>query len=50
VDAWRRSVTDAQLERAVEILGLFGLGHVYGEGAMPDPSAAHTLMMGGTRR
>jgi hypothetical protein len=50
VDAWRRSVTDAQLERVVEILGLFGLEGVYGEGAMPDPSAAHALMMGGTRR
>ena len=50
VDSWRRSVTDAQLERVVEILGLFGLEGVYGEGAMPDPSAAHALMMGGTRR
>ena len=49
VDAWRRSVTDAQLERAVEILGLFGLDRVYDEGAMPDPSGAHALMMGGLR-
>jgi hypothetical protein len=49
VDAWRRSVTDSQLERAVEILGLFGLDRVYGEGAMPDPSGAHALM-GGARR
>ena len=31
VDAWRRSVTGRQLERAVEILGLFGLDRVYGE-------------------
>jgi hypothetical protein len=44
VDAWRRSVTDRQLERAVEILGLFGLDRVYGEGPMPDPSGAHALM------
>ena len=46
VDAWRRSVTDSQLERAVEILGLFGLDTVYGAGAMPDPSGAHALMGG----
>jgi hypothetical protein len=44
VDAWRRSVSDSQLERAVEALGLFGLDRVYGEGAMPDPSGAHALM------
>jgi Sulfotransferase family len=47
VDAWRRSVSDSQLERAMEILGLFGLDRVYGEGAMPDPSGAHAMMMGG---
>jgi hypothetical protein len=44
VDAWRRSVTGRQLERAVEILGLFGLDCVYGEAPMPDPSGAHALM------
>lgn len=40
LDAWRRSVTDRQLERAAEILGLFGLDQLYGEGTMPDPSGA----------
>jgi len=49
VDAWQRSVTGRQLERAAEILGLFGLDRVYGEGVMPDPSGAHALM-GGARR
>jgi hypothetical protein len=49
VDGWRRSVTGRQLERAVEILGLFGLDRVYGEAPMPDPSAAHALM-GAARR
>jgi hypothetical protein len=44
VDAWRRCVTNPQLERTVEILGLFGLDRVYGGGAMPDPSGAHALM------
>ena len=44
VDAWRRCVTDSQLERVVEVLGLFGLDRVYGERALPDPSGAHDLM------
>jgi hypothetical protein len=45
LDAWRRSVTDAQLRRATEILGLFGLDRVYGEGTMPDPAGARALML-----
>jgi Sulfotransferase family len=49
LDAWRRSVTEPQLERAVEILALFGLDRVYGERAMPDPSGAHALMMDGVK-
>jgi hypothetical protein len=49
VDAWRRSVTEHQIERAVDVLGLFGLDRVYGEGPMPDPSGAHALM-GASRR
>jgi len=49
VDAWHRTVTDLQLQRAIEILGLFGLDSVYGENTMPDPSGAHALM-GGARR
>jgi hypothetical protein len=28
------------LERSMEILGLFGLDSLYGEGAMPDPTFA----------
>ncbi len=50
MEAWRRHLTDAQLERSAEILGLFGLDRVYGEEAMPDPSGAHALMAGGARR
>jgi Sulfotransferase family len=46
VDSWRRHVTGARLERTVEVLGLFGLDRVYGEGAMPDPSGAYALMGG----
>ena len=49
VDAWRRCVSGSRLERTVEILALFGLDRVYGEGAMPDPSGAHALMMDGVK-
>jgi hypothetical protein len=49
VGAWRRSVRGPLLERAVEILALFGLDHVYCERAMPDPSGAHALMMDGVK-
>jgi hypothetical protein len=49
VDAWRRCVTARQTERAVEILGCFGLDRVYGEGAVPDLSGAHALMGGECR-
>jgi hypothetical protein len=47
VDGWRRSVTGRQLERAVEILGLFDLDRLYGEGTMPEPSGA---LVGPARR
>ncbi len=49
VDGWRRQVGGRRLERAVEILNLFGLDRVYGEGTMPDPSGAYALM-GGARK
>ncbi len=44
LDGWRRAVRGHQLGRAIEILSLFGLDRVYGEGPMPDPSEAHALM------
>ncbi len=44
VDSWTRSVSDDQRERAVEILSLFGLGRIYGEGPMPDPGGVRELM------
>lgn len=43
-DSWTRSVGDAERERAVEIMALFGLDRIYGEGAMPDPGGLHELM------
>lgn len=44
LDGWRRGVTDRQVRRAVEVLGLFGLDRVYGEGDLPDPAGARALM------
>ncbi|MDQ3863736.1 MAG: sulfotransferase [Actinomycetota bacterium] len=38
LEGWKARVSNRQLERAIEILHLFGLDNLYGEGAMPDPS------------
>ncbi len=46
VDAWRTHVSPGRLQRTMEILGLFGLDRVYGEGTMPDLSGARALMDG----
>ncbi len=46
VQGWRTRVSSHQLERTIEILRLFGLDHLYGEGDMPDTSGAHALMDG----
>ena len=46
VDGWRAYVSARQLERAREILALFGLDRVYGAGPMPSPSGAYSLMKG----
>jgi hypothetical protein len=47
LEGWRSHVSDHQLERAVEILRLFDLDHLYyGARAMPDPSGAYALMDG----
>jgi hypothetical protein len=46
VDGWRTHVGARHLERTAEILALFGLDRVYGEGPMPDPSGAYPLMKG----
>jgi hypothetical protein len=48
VDGWCHRVSGRRLKEAVEILSLFGLDRVYGEGTMPDPSGAYALM-GGAR-
>lgn len=43
---WRRSVTGSQMDRAVEILGTFGLDGLYNRGPMPGPDAAQSLLRG----
>ena len=44
VGGWRRHTTSAQLERAVEILGLFGMDKIYSEKTMPNVSGALAMM------
>jgi hypothetical protein len=52
IDAWRTWVTPQQIERAIEILGLFGLDRLYGADSMPkltDPWAADEVRPQPTR-
>ena len=46
VEGWLTRVSGHQLERAIEILRLFGLGRLYDRGTMPDPSGARVLRDG----
>jgi len=46
LEGWRTRVSSHQLERAIEILGLFGLDRLYNRGTMPDPAGAYALMDG----
>ncbi|HET7271583.1 MAG TPA: sulfotransferase [Rubrobacter sp.] len=40
VDGWRSQTSPRRLERTIEVLNLFGLDRLYGDGAMPNPSGA----------
>jgi hypothetical protein len=44
VGGWRKHVTGAQLLRAVEILGLFGMHNIYSEQAVPNAEGTRVLM------
>lgn len=44
VDSWTRAVGDAERERAAEILALFGLDRIYGEGPLPDLDGVRSLV------
>ena len=49
-DGWRGRVNGEQVARAGEVLGLFELDRVYGQGTAPDPAGALALMGVGTRK
>jgi hypothetical protein len=44
VDDWRREITDDQIQRAVEILSLFGLHRIYSRSSMPNTAGAHDVL------
>jgi hypothetical protein len=46
LEGWRTRVSARRLGRTIEILGLFGLDRLYGEGTMPEPSGAHAFADG----
>jgi hypothetical protein len=46
VDNWRKQITDEQIQRAVEILSLFGLDKIYSYESMPDVDSAYEIMEG----
>lgn len=45
-DAEPRPEPAGRRERTAEVLSLFGLDRIYGEGTMPDPDAARAVMTG----
>ena len=45
IDAWRNHITDEQIARAIEILNLFGLQKIYGEGSLPLLSGDESLRL-----
>jgi hypothetical protein len=50
VDAWRRKVTQAQRQRAQEIVARFGLNGIYGDEPMPNVQGAYDVMNEGRWR
>ncbi|CAN5151567.1 hypothetical protein BH18ACT10_BH18ACT10_16360 [soil metagenome] len=42
--AWMNAIGEARMRRAGEIMGLFGLDRVYGNGPMPDSEGARAMM------
>lgn len=44
IDSWREHVTREQLERAIEILSIFGLNKVYSQNSMPNTECAFAMM------
>ena len=48
VDGWRSKVSPEHRRRAVEILSLFGLDGIYGEGSLPDPGGVRIVSQAGS--
>jgi len=44
IDSWREQITDEQIQRAVEILSLFGLERIYSQDSMPNVEEAYNLL------
>ncbi len=45
VNSWRKSISDTQIKRAVEILSIFGLQEIYNEGDLPLLSGTEALKL-----
>jgi hypothetical protein len=44
IDSWRTHITDQDLEKALDILSLFGLDAIYSDDSMPNVAAAYELL------
>jgi len=44
IDSWRNKVSDSKLQRAMDIVKLFGLDQIYSEESMPNAQGAIDLM------
>jgi hypothetical protein len=48
IESWRDGISSRQLDRALEILQVFGLDRIYSEGPMPNVQGAYNLLAEGT--
>jgi hypothetical protein len=44
IDSWRTHITDQDLEKALDILSIFGLDEIYSDDSMPNVTAAYELL------
>ena len=44
INSWRKDISQAQVERAIEILSLFGLDKIYTEASLPHPDGLLAVM------
>jgi hypothetical protein len=50
VDGWKAKMSAEQMQRAIEIVGLFGLDGIYGEDSMPNVERAYEMLAVGPVR